>query len=73
MTKNEDEVLDKVKLYMSIGFWMEVLTTIDRKIEFTCEGYKYGSVDVKFIIQDGAVSQIVFNDEVRIKGAFQKK
>lgn len=58
----------KPKLFLPIGFWSEVLVHLDKKTETLSELYGYGKVEMTITIMHGKVQDVIFNDEVRIRG-----
>lgn len=66
------ELQQKARLYMSVEFWSSVMSALDGKIESVSEKTGHGNIEVKFVIQDGRVSQVVFGEETRMRGKFTK-
>ena len=58
---------EKVALYLPLSFWSKILITLDRKIHSMADMYGYGSVSMQVVIRKGAIKDIVFNDEVRVR------
>jgi hypothetical protein len=62
----------KVNLHLPLSFWSEILMTIDRKVQTICENYGYGKVGMSVIIHKGKVIDVVFDDEIRVRGLVDK-
>ena len=52
------------QLYVSISFWSQLLTILDKKIQNFCEHNGYGNVGVTIYIQNGHIKQVKFIDEL---------
>ena len=62
----------KVNLYLPITFWSEILVHIDRKTEMLEKNYGYGKINVCLTVHDGKITDVIFTDEVRIRGLVDK-
>jgi hypothetical protein len=59
---------DKVDLFLPITFWSEILMSLDRKTQVLSKEYGFGEVNMKLIVHNGTVVEVVFNDMIRMKG-----
>lgn len=60
--------IEKVNLYVPIESWSEIITTLDKKVEFICEKYGHGKVTLAITIAYGKVVDTVYMDEIRMRG-----
>ena len=72
MNQITPEKTEKVKLFLPITFWTEIVTTLDRKIETLCEVYGYGKISLGVTIKEGTVQSVSFNDDVTVRGLVEK-
>jgi len=59
--------IEKVKLYVPIEFWTNILMTLDKKVEVISQQYGYGKVNLQLTIQNGCITQTIFTDEVIVR------
>ena len=58
--------------FMPMAFWSQMVTTLDQKTESISKIYGYGKITMEFVVFNGKVKDIVFNDEVRIRPDWSK-
>ena len=63
---------DPSKLYLPVNFWSTILASLDSIIQALSESYGFGEVSLKLIIHRGKVTEIYFNDEIRIRGLVEQ-
>jgi len=63
---------DKVDLFLPLNFWSEILITLDKKLQALSTGYGYGSVKITITVHDGEVKEVMFDDNIRIRGLVEK-
>lgn len=71
----EDPKLNKIpmpptkeELFIPIDFWSKILTSLDQKVQAVAFNYGWGKVNMTLVVQGGKISQVIFNDEIRISG-----
>lgn len=62
----------KTNLYLPVKFWSTVLASLDSKVQGVCESYGFGIINLRIVIHNKRVSDIYFNDEVRIRGLVEQ-
>ena len=62
----------KVELFMPIEFWSEVLMTLDKKIQAVAQIYGFGKVSLTVSITNGGITEVSFDDNIRIRGLVEK-
>jgi len=67
--EKEDE---KVKTFLPMAFWSQIVNTLDTKSESISKVYGFGKIDLSLIIFNGKVKDVIFNDEVRIRPDWDK-
>ena len=65
--KIPSEAVPKTPLYLPLAFWSKIMLTLDRKIHSMADIYGFGSVSLQIVVRGGAVKDIVFSDEVRVR------
>lgn len=61
-------VPEKVELFLPIAFWSEMLLTLDKKVQTLARIYRFGKVSLTIVVHDGEVKEVVFNDDIRVRG-----
>lgn len=69
---SETSLPDKVKLYLPIEFWSEIMIHLDKKAEMLAQEYGYGRINLSLAIHEGKVKDVIFTDEIRIRGIVEK-
>lgn len=59
---------EKVDLFLPVTFWSEILASLDKKTQTLCQEYGFGEVNLKLIVHNRTVVEVVFNDVIRMKG-----
>ena len=72
MTTGVKTSSDLSKLFLPVNFWSTILASLDSKVQALSESYGFGEVSLKLIIHRGKVTEIYFNDEVRIRGLVEQ-
>lgn len=82
MTETIDEKIPmppvKADFKYPMSFWSEIVMHLDKKAQVISDDYGWGKINLTLIIQGGKVTQVVFNDEIRVSkleeklGTFQK-
>lgn len=57
----------KKDLFLSVSFWAELLSILDRKIQKIHEGEGYGQISFKMVMQNRKVVRVEFNEDVTVK------
>jgi hypothetical protein len=70
--KEEKKAEEKVTTFMPMPFWTQLVSTLDQKTESISKIYGYGKITMEFVVFNGKVKDIVFNDEVRIRPDWSK-
>jgi len=70
--KPEPKAGEKATTFMPMAFWSQMVTTLDQKTESISKIYGYGKITMEFVVFNGKVKDIVFNDEVRIRPDWSK-
>jgi hypothetical protein len=55
-----------------IEFWSEIVMHLDQKAKVISDDYGWGKINLTLIIQGGKVTQVVFNDEIRVSKLEEK-
>lgn len=55
------------KTYLPIAFWSQIIKTMDTKAHSISQVYGYGKITMEFVVFNGHVKDVIFNDEVRIR------
>jgi|WetSurSiteA1Bulk_404760.scaffolds.fasta_scaffold13609_3 hypothetical protein len=63
---------EEKKLYLPMSFWSQIVETLDQKTSSISQIYGYGKISMSFVVFNGKVKDIVFNDEVRIRPEWDK-
>lgn len=66
MVNNTEE--EKKKLFMDEEFWYPILEALDEKIKIVCTNFGYGQVQVTFVIRQNMVLDVMYADEIRVRG-----
>lgn len=57
----------KEETYLPIAFWSQIIKTMDTKAQSISQVYGYGKITMEFVVFNGNVKDVIFNDEVRIR------
>lgn len=63
---------DQKNLYLPLMFWSEILVVLDKKIEQLTKDYGFGRVSMTIVSHNGKITDVLFNDEVRVRGLVEK-
>lgn len=62
----------KTNFRYPIEFWSEIVMHLDKKAQIIADDYGWGKINLTLIIQGGKVTQVVFNDEIRVSKLEEK-
>ena len=63
---------NKSTLFLPIEFWSSIISTVDAKVQTLSEAYGFGTITITFVVHRGKVSEIYFDDRIRLKGMLEK-
>jgi hypothetical protein len=58
--------------FLPMEFWSQIVQTMDLKSRSISEVYGYGKITMTFVVFNGKVKDVVFNDEVRVRPDWEK-
>jgi len=58
--------------FLPMEFWSQIVQTMDLKSKSISEVYGYGKITMTFVVFNGKVKDVVFNDEVRVRPEWDK-
>ncbi len=59
--------VDEKRTFLETGFWLKMIEIMDIKTRYIAEAHGFGKIRMEFIVQDGKVIDVVFNDEFRVR------
>lgn len=62
----------KTQLYLPLEFWSEILVVLDKKMEQLTKDYGFGQVGLTIISHNGKVTDVIFEDQIRVRGLVDK-
>jgi hypothetical protein len=58
--------------FLPMAFWSQIVQTMDAKSQSISDVYGFGKLTVTFVVFNGKVKDVVFNDEVRVRPEWDK-
>jgi hypothetical protein len=58
--------------FLPMEFWSQIVKTMDLKSKSISQVYGYGKITMTFVVFNGKVKDVVFNDEVRVRPEWDK-
>lgn len=62
-----DKKEERVKMFMPLSWWSQMMMGLDRKIETMSQVYGFGTISLDIEIRNGIVKDVVLRDEIRVR------
>ena len=62
----------KTVLYLPTEFWTSVMIQMDEKIRIVARDFGYGKLSLTLPVYNGKLTDVIFTDEIRIKGLIDR-
>ena len=70
--KDQPKEKPEPQTFLPMSFWSQIVQTMDTKSKSISEVYGYGKITMTFVVFNGKVKDVVFNDEVRVRPEWDK-